>query len=123
MEIKQPLEDSKVEQTEMVRGTAQNIPNGQVLWIVVFVPKVGRYYPQNNPADIQANGDWSSVTYLGVAADVGLKFDLIAVLADNQAQSAFKKYLIDARDKNNYPGLANVPNGATIYDRVSVIRK
>jgi hypothetical protein len=123
VKITQPIEQAKVEQTEMVKGTSQMIPNGQVVWVVVFVHSVGRYYPQNNPADIEPSGDWASITYIGVPSDIGLKFDLIAVLADQQAQNAFNKYLVDARDKNDYPGLARLPNGATIYDRISVIRK
>ena len=123
VKITQPTEGTKVEQTEMVKGTSQRIPSEQVIWVVVFVHKVGRYYPQNNPADVQASGDWASVTYIGVAADVGLKFDLIAVLADKEAQSAFNKYLVDARDKHDYPGFEHLPNGATIYDRVSTTRK
>ena len=123
VKITQPAEGTKVEQTEMVKGTSQRIPSEQVIWVVVFVHKVGRYYPQNNPADVQPSGDWASVTYIGVQADVGLKFDLIAVLADKEAQSAFNKYLVDARDKNNYIGLQQLPNGATIYDRVSTTRK
>jgi len=123
VKIIQPTEGTKVEQTEMVKGTSQRIPNEQVIWVVVFVQKVGRYYPQNNPADVQASGDWTSVTYIGVPADGGLKFDLIAVLADKEAQNAFNKYLVDARNKNDYPGLEHLPNGATIYDRVSITRK
>src|SRR5207247_5996448 len=105
VEITQPTEGTKVEQTEMVKGTSQRIPSEQVIWVVVFVHKVGRYYPQNNPADVQASGDWASVTYIGVAADVGLKFVLIAVLADKEVTSAFNKYLVKARDKHDYPVL------------------
>jgi len=33
------------------------------------------------------------------------------------------KYLVDARNKHDYPGLEHLPNGATIYDRASITRK
>ena len=123
LKITQPAAGTSVDQTEMVRGTSQRIPGGQLVWVVWFVHKVGRYYPQNNSADIQANGDWASVTYIGVAKDVGLKFDVLAVLVDKEGQGAFNRYLAEARDKNNYPGLERLPNGVTIYDRVSVTRR
>lgn len=121
--ITSPIDGGKVTQTEMVKGTSQNIPPGQVIWVVVFVHKVGRYYPQNQPADVQSNGDWASVSYFGVEGDKDLKFDALAVLADNTGQKAFNKYLSEARDKNDYPGLERIPDGVKIYSRVSVTRQ
>jgi len=121
--ITQPTDGARIEQTETVKGTSQIVPNGSVIWIVVFLPTVGRYYPQNYPADVQANCDWSSVVYLGQAGESGLKADIIAVVADKNAQDAFNTYLKDARDKNAFPGLERIPEGATIYHRISVARK
>ena len=123
LKITQPIEGGKVDQTEMVKGTSQRIPDGHVIWVVLFVQKVGRYYPQNQPADIQANGDWASVTYIGVPKDVGLKFDILAVSADKEGQNALNRYLVNARDRSDYAGLERLPNGVAIYDRVSVTRK
>ena len=123
VKITEPSEGTKVAQTQMVKGTSQKIPDSQVVWVVLFVHNVGRYYPQNQRADIQANGDWASVSYIGVPKDIGLKFDVIAVLADKEGQNAFNKYLVDAKDKSDYAGLERLPDGATIYDRVSVTRR
>ena len=123
VKITEPATGARVDPTEMVKGTSQKIPEGQAVWVVVFVPKVGRYYPQNNAADVQANGDWASVSYFGVPSDVGLKLELLAVLVDHEGQNAFTTYLADARDKKSYPGLEHLPLGVTIYDRVSVTRK
>ena len=123
VKITKPREDDKVKQTDMTKGNSQNIPSGQVIWIVVFVHKVGRYYPQNQPADVQANGDWDSVTYFGGPRDSGLDCDAIAVLADDAGQKAFNRYLTDAKDKNDWPGLERLPDGAKIYSRVSVKRE
>ena len=118
-----PHEGGKVKQTEMVKGTSRSIAGGQVIWVVVFVHKAGMYYPQNQPADIQANGDWTSVTYFGVPTDVNMTFDAIAVLADQAGQKAFNTYLGEARNKNDYPGLERLPDGVKIYSRVSVTRQ
>lgn len=123
VKISEPADGATVAQTERVKGTSRNVPDGKVVWIVAFVHAVGRYYPQNYPADVQANGDWSSLAYLGVATDVGLKFDIIAVLADKNIQAAFNNYLKDAKDKQSYPGLDQLPKGTLIYDRITVTRK
>jgi len=123
VKITEPVEGALVDPSQMVRGTSRWVPTGQAIWVVVFVQKVGRYYPQNQAADVQANGGWSSITYIGIPSDVGLKFDLIAVLADSEGQAAFNKYLTNARNKSDYAGLEQLPTGATVYDRISVTRK
>lgn len=123
VKIVAPPDRGKVKQTEMVKGTSRNIPSGQIIWVVVFVHKAGQYYPQNQPADVQSDGDWASVTYFGIPSDVGLMFDAIAVLADDASQTAFNNYLTEARDKNNYAGLEKLPVGAKIYSRVTVTRE
>jgi hypothetical protein len=123
VKITRPTEAGLVDQTEMIRGTSKGIPAGNQIWVVVFVQKVGRYYPQNQAADIQANGNWYSIAYIGIPADVGLKMDIIAVLADQQGQAAFAQYLQQAREKTDYAGLEKLPTGITVYDRISVIRK
>lgn len=121
--ITYPSDGAHVEIREMIRGTSQNIPKGQVIWIVVYPQAAGRYYPQNDPADVQANGDWSSLAFIGIEEDVGRKFDIVAVLANKDAQDAFNAYLAQAKDKKTWPGLEELPNGAVIYDRITVTRK
>lgn len=121
--ITYPVNQAKTEQTETVRGTSQALPSGQAIWVVVFAQEVGRYYPQNQRAEIEAGNNWSSITYLGIPADTGKKFDIIAVAADSDAQRAFDTYLAEARDKKDWPGLAALPGSAIIYDRITILRK
>lgn len=123
IKITTPTEGEKIDQIETIKGSSQGIPKGSVAWIVVFLPATGRYYPQNHPADVQANGDWSSVAYVGQTGESGLKADIIAVLANKATQDAIKNYLKDAIDKNDFPGLERLPKEATIYHRISVSRK
>lgn len=119
-----PVEGDRVEQTgEEVKGTSQNIPSEKNIWVVIFIPKVGRYYPQNNPIELQPNGNWASPTTFGVAGNKGLKFDVLAVTVDKDARASFDEYLRRAKDRNDYPGWEQLPKGTTIYDRVTVIRK
>jgi hypothetical protein len=123
VKITYPYDDDTVEIREMVRGTSQKIPEGQAIWIMVYPHVVGRYYPQDNPVDVQANGDWTSLIYIGIEEDVNRKFDIIAVLADKRAQDAFNAYFTKAKDTNTWPGLERLLEGATIYDRITVMRK
>jgi hypothetical protein len=121
--ITYPVDSVQVEREEMVRGTSQLIPEGYAIWIVVYPYVANRYYPQNDSAVIEAKGDWSSRTCIGVEADMGLKFDILAVLASKTAQDAFGAYLQTARDKEDWPGLEKLPKGATVYHRITVTRK
>lgn len=123
VKITYPYDGATVEIRETVRGTSQKIPEGQAIWIVVYSHVVDRYYPQNNPADVQANGDWTSLTYIGIEEDVNRKFDIIAVLADKRAQDAFNAYLKQAKDTQTWSGLGRLLEGVTIYDRIIVTGK
>jgi hypothetical protein len=107
--ITYPINQGRVDQTETVRGTIRELPDGQAVWVIVFAQDVGRYYPQNRPADIEAGNKWSSISYLGIAGDTGKRFDVLVVLANAEAQDAFNSYLADARDKSDWPGLEAIP--------------
>lgn len=123
VEITYPYDGATVEIREIVRGTSEKIPKGHAIWIVVYPHLVDRYYPQNNSADVQANGDWTSNTSIGIEEDVNRKFDIIAVLADKRAQDAFEAYITQAKDTKKWSGLGKLIEGTTIYDRITVTMK
>ena len=123
VEITYPYDGATVEIRETVRGTSQKIPEGQAIWIMVYPHVIGRYYPNNDPVGVQANGDWTSLTSIGIEEDVNRKFDIIAVLVDKRAQDAFNAYLKQAKDTQTWPGFERLPEGATIYVRIIVTRK
>lgn len=121
--ITYPTNLARVDQTEVVLGTFQGLPEGKTIWIVIFIPEVGRYYPQNRPVDLEAGNKWSSLAYIGVPSDTGKRFDILAVVVDTGAQNAFNAYLADARDRSDWAGMEALPEGAIIYDRITVTRK
>ncbi len=123
VKITHPYDGAYVEIVEMVRGTSQKIPEEEVIWIVIFPHIVGSYYPQNDPADVQTNGEWSSLISIGIEEDVDKEFDILAVLADKNAQYTFNAYLGEAKGKETWPGLQKLPEGASIYDRITVTRE
>ena len=121
--ITYPSDGATVEIREIVRGTSQNIPKEQAIWVVIYPHEVNRYYPQDYPADIQANGYWSSLAFFGSEKDTGKKFDVVVVLANKDAQDTFNAYLKKGKEEKSWPGLERLPEGAVIYDRITVTRK
>lgn len=120
--IVHPSDMAQAEQTITVRGTSKGLQEDHVIWVLVFAQEVGRYYPQNKPVIMEAGDRWSSLVYIGVENDTGKKFDIIAVIGDSEAQDAFNAYLAEAGDRDDWPGMVELPRGATIYVRISVIR-
>ncbi|MEA2016641.1 MAG: hypothetical protein U9O59_08105 [Actinomycetota bacterium] len=121
VEITCPHNEDIVEIREMVRGTSQNIPDGQVIYIVIYPHIVGLYYPQDNLVTMQENGEWSSLASIGVEEDIDkeLKFDIVVGLANKEAQDVFNIYF----EQEEWSGLKELPKGALIYDHVTVIRE
>lgn len=107
---------------ENITGTAKNIPERHELWILVYAYPAHKYYPQNGTMDIQ-NGNWSIPAYIGVKDNVGVKFDIIAVLADENARAEFTSYIINGKINNKWPGIDKIPDGAKVYDKITVIRE
>jgi hypothetical protein len=123
VKITEPVAGDIVEMLKVVKGTSRKIPAGQVIWVVIYSQAVGRYYPQNDPADVQANGGWSSLCSIGINQDTGKKFDIVAMLANKETQDEIKAYLAKARDQQTWAGVERIPGSAVIYDRVTVVRK
>jgi nucleoside 2-deoxyribosyltransferase len=117
------LNNAKVNQTETICGTIKELPSGKVIWVFVFSKEVRRYYPQNQPADIEAGNNWSSIVYIGIPSDIGKKFEIIVVSANSEAQGAINNYLVESKDQNDWPGLTSIPEGAVIIERNTVTRK
>ena len=112
-----------------VTGTVNTALNGRSIWILISTPGINRFYPQGSvsdgagPAILDANHQWASPTVtVGLPADRGRIFYVIAVLADPNATTAFWNYLKAAASTHNSSGLQSLPPGATEYDRVEVIR-
>ncbi len=121
--VKSPHEGDKVDHITTIEGTSKNIPDGSVIWVVVFLPIVQRYFPVNDPAVVLVNGDWTAQAYFGRPDEIGLEAVIYVVLANSDAQAVFRSYLAEAKSKNEYPGLERLPDGADTYFLVKVTRK
>lgn len=112
-----------MEHITTVEGTSTNLPDGSVIWVVVFIPVVNRFFPMNDSAVVLVNGDWTAQAVIGQPEEVSLEAVIYVILADSEAQAAFQSYLTEAISKNDFPGMQKIPESAMIYARVSVTRK
>jgi hypothetical protein len=119
--ISYPTQDSKVPQNVIVYGTANYVPPGQSLWLVLYNPQLRLYYPQDHAVTIPPNGNWSGQMYIGGANDTGKQFTISAVLADN---GAFASYIRNGETTGNWPGIIpeNYTSIVNTYDQVTVTR-
>jgi hypothetical protein len=122
LRITRPAEGAKVGIDEMIRGTSRNLPPGDSVWAVVFVPSAGRYYPQDRAADVQAGGGWNVPVHLGVAGDAGRRFEVLAIAADPATRAAFRAYDAESARRRSWPGIERLPATAREFDRVAVTR-
>jgi hypothetical protein len=124
VKIEYPIPESKVPFAERIQGTSQLLPENQKIWIVIFPLAANSYYPQDRYADVQPDGKWQTVAYIGIKdQNIGEVFDVIAVLVDSDAFELFKRYSKESKEKQEWVGLENLPDGATVYDRITVVRK
>jgi hypothetical protein len=123
IEITNVAEGDSVVTDVMVKGTSRNIPGDNRIWLVIYSHPVKRFYPQERPADMQVGGDWSSRCYFGIREDVGERFDVMAILADKDAQQSFNEYLKNAEAERDWGGLEEIPEHTEAYQRITVTRK
>jgi hypothetical protein len=119
--ISSPTSGSTVQQNVIVYGTANYVPSGQSLWLVLYNPQLRLYYPQDPAVTIQPNGKWSGQMYVGGANDTGKQFTISAVLADN---GVFASYVRNGETTGNWPGIIpeNYTSIVNTYDQVTVTR-
>jgi hypothetical protein len=109
-----PLNNSNVGRNSTIEGTSNDIPDGEVIWVIVYVPKVKLYYPMLVPAILQPNGSWSSFATFGGPKDIDEKFEIVAVLANQNAQN-------EINTNDAYPeGISSIPVGTVEHHRVIV---
>jgi hypothetical protein len=119
--IVSPRKGQRVPVETEVRGTSENLGPGQQIWIIVLPSNSIRYFPEN-PAPVEANGNWAVKVRLGGDEHKGLAFDILAVITlTNDA----KKSLVDynkCRQTEECPGLEILPDGVQVSHRIRVTR-
>jgi hypothetical protein len=120
--ITSPTNGMVVNQSQPVLGTINHLCPGQHLWLVLQ-PGAGGYYPQQDVAVASDAGSWSTATYFGRPSKVddGLRFALLAVVADNSTDQQFRAYVASGKATGNYPALPGLDDAA-VLSQITVIR-
>ncbi|MDR0798109.1 MAG: hypothetical protein LBE70_05310, partial [Nitrososphaerota archaeon] len=109
--IYSPDNGAVVSMEEQITGVAKNIPKGSTVWVVIRVEK--RYFPQRD-FKIDKDGYWTcDARFGGVNDDDRKDFDVIALVADENANSVFVEK----------SGFTVLPVGAKEYERITVTRE
>ncbi len=99
---------------------------GRELWVLVYGPD-GKYYPQtldacqDPPSPSRASsGKWSTTIYLG-SREPG-QFDVVLTVAspESEASQTFETWLRNGCKTSDYPGFADLPNGLTELNAITV---
>jgi hypothetical protein len=87
--ITTPVNDTRVENSEFVKGTAHNIEGAQYyLWLVLYDYNANRHYPQDGPVVVSSDGQWEMTTFF---ESIG-RYDITAVAADQNANEILLQY-------------------------------
>lgn len=118
IKIIQPTE-KEIEWNVDVGGTAENIPGGYELWVLVYSEETKQYYPITKA--VIKHDQWKVTQVpVGTEDDDKKEFDIIAVLADKEGQDIFNDYLNATGDTEV---MYIIPDGVKEYDKITVTRK
>ncbi len=117
--ITTPTNNTRVENSVFVKGTAQNIGGGQYsLWLVLYDYNANRHYPQDGPVVVSSNGQWEMAASFGSSG----RYDITALAADQNANDNLLLYQAASESSGDYPGLPALPSGCITLASVTVSR-
>ncbi|MGZ4881337.1 MAG: hypothetical protein ACXV3U_04470 [Halobacteriota archaeon] len=124
--ITAPRDGGTVELHQDIAGTSQNIKRGQQVWVILHPVPNGAYYPADRAVDnsvtLYANNEWTTSAYFGQENEAGIRYEILAVVANQQAQNVFQDYLYQSNASKSWAGLTTLPDGAVPYDSITVTR-
>nr|VFJ49871.1 MAG: hypothetical protein BECKDK2373C_GA0170839_10279 [Candidatus Kentron sp. DK] len=122
--------NQRVTTPEYLEGECNNVPEGTYLWVVVRPKFTQNYHPQSNqpdsgPISNGCDGDWEGIAYIGAGpeTDINGRFEILLVGVDIKGSTIMQSYLNKAHQTHNWHGISRLPEGATIYQKMTVIRR
>ena len=123
--ITEPAHGAVVSSPVPVVGSASGLPADGRIWTAVHTG--GLFWPQAQAVVVgdEREASWTAQASLGRGDDTdhGNAFDILAVLADSEAEKVFVPWLDRGQGMTRgarFPGLSALPRGARILDRVTV---
>jgi hypothetical protein len=114
--ITTPTNDTRVENSVFVKGTAQNIGGEYFLWLALYDYNANRYYPYYGPVAVSSNGQWEMTAFFGSSG----RYDITALAADKNASEILLLYQAASESSGDYPGLPALPSGCITLASVTV---
>jgi hypothetical protein len=106
--ITTPTNNTRVESSEFVKGTAHNIGGEQYyLWLVLYDYDANRHYPQDGPVVVPSDGQWEITAFF---ESIG-RYDITAVAVDQNANEILLQYQAASQSRADYQGLPGLPPG------------
>jgi len=117
--ITTPINNTRVGDSVLVKGTAQNIGEKQYyLWLVLFDYNANRHYPYHGPVVVSSDGQWEMTTFFGSNG----RYDITALASDQKANGMLLEYQAASESSGDYPGLPAIPSGCVMLASVTVLR-
>jgi hypothetical protein len=117
--ITTPVNDTRVEDSEFVKGTAHNIEGEQYyLWLVLYDYNANRHYPYHGPVVVSSDGQWEMTAFFGSSG----RYDITALAADKNATEMFLLYQASSESSRDYAGLPVLPSGCITLASVTVVK-
>jgi len=116
--ITAPNNNTRVENSVFVTGTAQNIGGEYNLWLVFYDYSANRHYPQEGPLAVSSNGQWEMTAFFESSG----RYDITAVAADKNANESLLLYQAASESSGDYPGLPAIPSGCITLASITVSR-
>jgi hypothetical protein len=113
-----PTNNTRVENSAFVKGTAQNIGGEYSLWLVLYDYNASRHYPQGGPVAISSNGEWE----MTASFDSSGRYDITALAADKNANEVLLLYQAASESSGDYLGLPALPSGCITLASVTISR-
>ena len=103
-------------------GTCGEIPDGVDIWLLVYPPNE-QYYPQSPDASkgwppFCAGGYWQVPVYLGEKGGPSEWFDIVAILADQEASQFLSDWVREGCERGEYWGIS-----PDLLERMAVTEK
>jgi hypothetical protein len=116
--ITTPTNNTRVENSVFVMGTAQNIGGDYHLWLTLYDYTANRHYPQDGPIAVSSNGQWEMTASFGSSG----RYDITALAADQNANETLLLYQAASESSGDYSGLPALPSGCITLASVTVSR-
>ena len=105
--LQPPTNNTRVEDSVVVKGTVQNIGGDYWLWITLYDYNANRHYPQDGPVAISSDGQWE----MTASFESSGRYDITALAADQNANEILLQYQAASQSRADYQGLSAIPSG------------